>query len=362
MFPFRMSEWLKDYSIATAGTVTWDVSDTDLISAIEITPRVINPNAYVAVGHPLECVSAIELVNGSDVLFSMDSMAAQALAYYNTGRVPQSSMNYMALQWAMCPILILFGRRLWDKQYALDPTRFNNLQLKITHNVAACMTGATTGYLDVVAWEMDRELGELAGFLSSLTHYQRTIVASDIAYIDLPTDFPIRMLMSKCFSDTQAPEYQADHLKLTENHDKVVLLDADMEDLQNYVSTFYPPWVEGLTGQALTTDRNFWITPSFEGRIIPHDFGEANSVITPEATGGQKKIISAEATAIFEALVSGGAPHGSLPIAMGDQMEPGDWWKIDEGGSGRLKVTFASDPDTTPTWDLITQQARPYAE
>lgn len=355
---YRQSVLEENVDISTSGTKIIDVNLDDPISRITISPKITNPNLYVAQGHPDECIPKIEIVDGSDVLVSLKGSQARALAFYNTKIVPVSAMNFFARQWSFSPIDIYFGRYLFDPELALDPKKFNNLQIKITHDLDAAMASTTTGYINVVADVFDEKEITLKGFLTSIEHYSFQNVASKIEYIDLPTDFPIKMIMTHCFSDTEAPEYNISKIKLSEAHDKKLILEGDMEDLQAYFQNLFPMWTEKIYGQALTTDRNFWITPSFERIAVLNDYSEANSVITPESTGGQKLIVSAEATASFEGIVQGRAPHGTLPILCGKQDMIEDWWDAGKYGSATLKISLQAGVDTTPTTDVVVQQLR----
>jgi hypothetical protein len=360
MFKTRQSVIRKDYSIATNGTHIFDLNLDDMISRIVINPKVTNPNAYVAVGHPDEIITKIEIVDGSDVIVSLDAMQAKAMAFYGAYARPVSAMNYMALQWSFSPICIYFGRYLGDPKYMLDPNQFNNLQIKISTVIAAAMTGTTVGYIDIVADLLRKEAFQPEGFLSAKELEAITIVASAVHYTDLPSDLPIRQLLGVCFSDTQAPEYQVASFELYEAQKKNLILDYDMEDYQSVVQSEFRPFTEKIYGQALTTDRNFWITPAFERVAVLNDYGEANSVITPESTGGQKAIISAEANAIFEGIVHGWAPHGSCPYVYPLLDDEEGYWNVREAGSGTLRINFHADADTTPTYDVCVQQLRKY--
>lgn len=357
----RQSIIEDSFSIATSGTKSIDIDLKDPISRLTILPRITNPNAWVAIGHPDEIIEKVELVSGNDVLVSLTGSQAKALAYYSCGKVPVSSLNFMALEWAMCPIDIYFGRYLFDPFLALRPDLFANLQLKITHNVDAAMTGATTGYITIKADVFDAEEVDPTHFLISTQLYNLTLVASAVNYIDLPQDFPIRLLMSHCMSDSQAPEYQVDSLRLTEAHDKKILFDSPMEELQQYAQQDFPPWHEKFSCRVPTTAGSFWVTPAFEQTLLLTVSNDTDKVVQMDAaTGGQKRQLESEGVSNVEGIARGWAPHGSCPLVYpGRRDELEDYWDVGAVGGARLKVTNASGCDTTPTWDLIAQQLRP---
>ncbi len=349
------------FDISSSGTKTIDLVGISPISRITILPRVTNAASYVALGHPDEVISKIEIIDGSNVIFAMKGTAAKALAYYSSKLVPVSSINYMATEWSMSPIDIYFGRFLWDKQIGLDPGKFQNLQLKITHNIDAAITSAVVGAVTVAADVFDDDPPEFDSYFMSKEHYNLTLVADAVTYIDLPEDFPIRMMMSHCFSDSQAPEYQVTQLRLTEAQDRRIIFDEPMEELQQYFQGQFPRWFEKVSGRAASTVLNFWITSSFEQTIVITPTDDSDKVINQNAaTGGQKRTIEGESQSTFEAIAQGWAPHGSLPMDFRGDDTTVDYWNIGASGGARLKVIAAAGPDTTPTWDVVTQQHRPY--
>ncbi len=349
------------FSIASSGIKTIDLKGTDPISRLTILPRVTNPNAHTAIGHPEEVIEKIEIIDGSNVIFSMKGMGAKALAYYSSKLVPISSLNFMALEWAISPIDIYFGRFLFDRVLGLDPKKFNNLQLKITHNVDAAMTSASVGTVTVAADVFDDDPPAFTGYLMSKEHHNLTLVADAVSYIDLPEDFLMRMIMLYSFSDSQAPEYQVTSLRLTEAHDKKIIFDEPMEELQQYFQSQFPPWHEKVSGRcSSTTVQSFWITPAFEQTIVLVPTNDQDKVVQMDAsTGGQKRQIEAEAAVTWEAIARDWAPHGSLPLDFRGNDDPAQYWNVEDAGGARLKVTAAASPDTTPTWDTVTQQFVP---
>lgn len=353
---YRQSIIEDSFSIATSGTKTIDIPKGMKISRLTLLPKVTNPNAYVAVGHPDEIVSKIELIDGNNVLFNLTGTQAKALGFYSSRMVPVSAVNYMALQWSFCPIDIYFGRYLWDREYGLDTDRFTNLQLKITHDIDASMTSATTGYITVKADVFDQNPPSFSGYFKAQQFYNLTLVASAVNYIDLPGDLPIRLLLTHCFSDTQGPEYQVDSLKLTEGGDNRIILNSPMEEIEAYCLGDFPKWYEKMYGGLITTARNYWGTPSYEQSVATVEASDGNSTIYLSPTGGQKRIILGEAACNFEGFVFGYAPHGSVPLVYPRQDIPEEYWDVAAAKGARLQVNVAASPDTTPTWDVLLQQ------
>lgn len=356
MWPVRQTVIRKDHSIATSSTEVFDIKLDDIISRLTIIPKITNPNAYVAQGHPDECLPKIQIVDGSNVLVDGSAIQLKPVAFYGSKRQPVSAMNYMALQWSFSPIEIYFGRYLFDPKYGLNPAMFRNLQIKVQHDLDAAMANTSTGYIDIVADVMNKDMFQPEGLLTTKVLQQHTITQSGVEYSDLPEDLPIRQLVGVCFSDTQAPEYQVEKFELYAGQKSDLLIEYDMEDYQSIMQGIFGEWIEKIYGQLLTTDRNLWITPSFERVAVLSDYSEANSVPTPESTGGQKLIASAEATVNVEGIVRGHAPHGSCPYIFPHLDDEQFYTSFSDKGGGTLKLTFASGADTTPTYDIMVQQ------
>ena len=357
---FRQSVIRKAQSIAADGTSIYDISGDEPISRISIIPHVTNGASYVPLGHPDECIPKIEIVDGSDVLISLSASQARALMFYSVKGQPVSCVNYMPGQWSMCPITLYFGRFLNDPEFALDPRKYNNLQIKIQHVIAASMTGASVGTMDIVADVMSPEYSEPKGLFIAKELIELDTIADAVNYTDLPTDLPVRILMGHCFSDTQAPEYNVASFELYEGNRKNLLIAYDMEQYQQIMASAFPPFHEKIYGEATVADRNFWITPAFERVVVVNDYWEGNNVVTPESTGGQKAIISGEARCVFEGVVQGWAPNGSTPFFFPGIDTPEGYWNLQKEGSGTLKTTFHGDVDTTPTWNVVAQQLLMY--
>ena len=347
-------------SIATDGISTIDLENIGPISRITLLPKVINPNAWVAVGHPDEIISKIEIIDGSDVLFSMSGGEARALAYYSTKNIPVCSLNNMALEWSFAPIDIYFGRYLWDKEMSFDPSRYSNPQLKITHAIAAHMTAAATGYVTVVADVFDESPPRPAGMLIQKVHHNLTLVIGAVSYVDLPDDLPIRLIIAGSYSDSQGPEYQVTQIKLSEAGDKHLIFDEPTEELEAYFCSQYPPWHEKVSMGVKVAHDSFWITPSYEQTVMLLGTNDSDGILQmTTASGGQKRTVEASVAATAEGIAHGWCPNGMIPFDFrGPDSGPGDYWDVKRGGGAKFKYTAAAGPDTTPTWNTVIQSYR----
>jgi len=145
--------------------------------------------------HPLASVLKVELVDGSDVLFSLNGKELEALDFYHNHGQLRCNYNYMLTGGTPTRMLAInFGRYLWDKEYALNPLMFNNLQLRIQLDIEAGGNAFDHNYLTCFANIFDNESLSLRGFM--MTKQVKTHAVADTIhyYTDLPTDFPYRAL------------------------------------------------------------------------------------------------------------------------------------------------------------------------
>jgi len=130
---YRTASILAPEAASTAATKTLDINLADPVSRLVIQMKGLN-NGTTLTAHPAKMISKIELVDGSDVLFSLSGVECQALNYFDKGRMPFNVVNYCNDVYAIATYELNFGRYLYDPVFALDPTKFTNPQLKITHD------------------------------------------------------------------------------------------------------------------------------------------------------------------------------------------------------------------------------------
>ena len=110
---YRLATILSQEDVSTAATKTIDIGINNPISRINIVYRVTNSNQTI-IGHPALCLSKVEVVDGSEVLFSADGMALRAAAFYGTHKAPIDILDYNIGSECYFQAAIYFGRKLYD--------------------------------------------------------------------------------------------------------------------------------------------------------------------------------------------------------------------------------------------------------
>lgn len=345
-----------------AQTKIIDINLAQPISRININAELVN-SSYTWVDHPAKAIKGIEVVDGSDVLFSMDGGAAHGLAFYGTKKQPYCLNVGINLDSARSCYTVDFGRFLFDPLYGLDPNQHTNLQLKleIDRSLGVCSPGSA--YITVSADVFDEFIPSLIGFLSS-KEIEEYFPTDDLTkYIDLPVDHPYRMVMIKALGEEEGAIVQCEDFKLSEDHDKSVLIDERTEQYLESVAADWPPWQEYFAVRGLTGGQGFYPSPTHGSKEVGVMSAYADHYIAIAWAGGQLKQAYHSGGGDIEGWVTGYCPQGCIPIIFGDMMNPDDFYRVDHLKSLQLKLhtrsTNACDQTDSRT-KVIVQQVRPY--
>jgi len=356
---YRWSEILSAESYAAAGTKVIDIDLMDPITRISILMKLTN-NGSVPTDHPAKVLKKLEVVDGSDVLMSLSGIDLHALNFYANGMQGYQNLIYLNNVMAVIQFDLYFGRFLYDPDYAFDSSKFKNPQLKITHDLS--LGGSTPDAMEmrVRADVFDGKSISPAAFLMAKELMSYTLVASANQYIDLPTDFPVRMLMLLSRAAAKAPYEQFNQIKLTEEQDKKVILEGYTSDFQKVIEGNYPLWLDLIYGACSAAGVDHFITPTFDAYPMLNSEGAVQAIGQGAFTNGGTKTIKGTGAGNFLGTFVGRCPHGSLPIPMGNINDPSDWWDVTNLANARMNITAGARCATTAAIQIITQQARSY--
>lgn len=336
---YREVEVLRAETIAAAGTRTLDINITDPISKLSVLMKKTNTDR-TPVAHPANIIKNILVCDGADVLFSMNGSHAQSMAYFTDNKQPASMINYETGQWSMQLAEIKFGRFLYDEILALDPKRFNNLQIKIEHDGALGGSAGQPIQLGIYAHCFDEKIIEPAGFLYNKEVYTFLPVAGGWYYVDLPTDYPIRAIMWGAEAATDGPEYILDEFKLTENQGKHILVESMTEPYLFQSSAYYDPWNDMVICKTAAADTSLeiFVTPHWERQSHLMPTSAAEGIMMGSSAGCAQNVQSEDVDLIMQGMVFGHAPFGSVFLKTFGGDDIGDCWNIEYTGSGRLSL------------------------
>lgn len=361
---YRLATILATETHTADTTKVIDIDVKDPISQIIITHEPTSVGSASPNGHPSRCVTLIELIDGSDVLFSLSGVEAQALDFYHNKIEPPNVLFYTDGNKSESIFNINFGRYLYDPLYAFDPSKFTNPQLKITLDIDGGAIAPVTGDLTVLAHLFDEKAITPTGFFMSKEIKSFTLANATHEYTDLPTDYPYRKLLVRAQRYGTGPEYQIDTVKLSEDTDKRVVLNHTMFQLLRSIASQTPPYREWIIGWGTSSATNFYCTPcywpAFAGALW-------RTATTPaglcfySGDGGRFSETQEAAGPNWQAHVEGLAPHGVLEIPFGLQDTPEDWYNVSDIGNLKLDIKGAASVGSSQTSEVFLQQLRSYA-
>lgn len=293
--------------LADSGTEVIDIRVKDPITELLVQVFATNHTSGNVNSPIARCVSKIEIVDGSDVLYSMSGHQAIATAWFDSGIYPSRKVCEL---WGWNQIdhfPIRFGRFEGDLQLAFDPTKFTNPQLKITWNLATVNIVDTDGFagdsarLTVIAKVMEEAGAAPTGFLMNKEHYAFTTADSGDENIDLPTDYPYRKLLVRSYIPGNELMLTLTQLKLSVDQDKFVPFDLRSTDLARMMVDWFGVahskinalgnngetrelWMDGEMGSygnmAGTPSHFLMLTDTWAGRVTMNCYDQDGTVVT----------------------------------------------------------------------------------
>jgi hypothetical protein len=349
-------------------TKTIDLDLVDPVSALGFEFEATNGSTNNQ-NNPLPfAITKLEIVDGSDVLCSMSFRQAQALQFYKTGKrvLLREDEGPSSAQTIGC--MILFGRYLWDREYALDLSKFKNPQLKITWdltNIRACSatTAWVSGSLKISAWAKVME-GQAApgNFLMDKEIEAWTGATSGDKRHELPVDHVYRMLMVLQHNSFAGSEISVSKLKLTCDTDKYIPFERYTKQFQEEMAQRFGNIIVWKRHHACHADTIWFpifgepqlkMTGTVLGHTINYGWSWTGNACINFADGSGNPVTS---DTRFDSLIEGFSLHCSLPIPFGVMDEPDTWF--DPAGYKKLELICTEASATNNT--LVAEQVRPH--
>jgi hypothetical protein len=350
-----------------ASTKTIDLDIVDPVSAIGFEFQATNGSTNNQ-NNPLHrCITKLEIVDGSDVLASMSFEEAQALQFYKTGKQPELRLDEGPDGGDVIGCMILFGRYLWDPEFALDLTKFANPQLKITWNLAAiravsATTAWTTGSLKISAWaKVMEDMSAPGKFLMPKTIESWTGQTSGDKRHELPVDYLYRMLMLRTYYTVSDVDENITKVKLTCDTDKYIPLERYTKQLDAEMAQLFGNVVVWKRGNYAHNDQ-VWVPVNKEPQcrftvptihyVASYGWcwsGEFGAFLSDGSAG----TVSSDTR--VDIMVEGHALHASLPIPFGIMDKPETWFDP----TAFKKVELVTTEAVAAANSIVAEQVRP---
>jgi len=317
------------------------------------------------------CVREFAVIDGSEVIASMNGPECFAMSCFDLGYAPMhwhQEQDGMEQHWCMP---IHFGRSLEDPEWIFDPKKFRNPQLRIDFDMdlgtqLVGNNGWATGTVEITVWAKVMEQGARPrGYLMNkeVRSYVSTAGGTEITW--LPVDYPHRKLLVRCykyFGDMNAPSVR---LKVSQDQDKWIPFDLYGNDFQYLMRNWFPEVEYHLKHSVDDLERREHFQGSGGGGV---------------AVAGQRNLIVgitdwATNTVIFQLMTAAGTtathqqvwtygktrnPFDCYCYPWGDQDIASEWLQV--AGMGNLRLLLEQDPITGAGYDveIVCQQAHPY--
>ncbi len=350
----------KSYSADTTETIDIDVADPISQLIIELAANITNDTAITA--HAIACLTKIELVDGSDVLFSLSGYEAEAVDWYSNHVIRSPWNIYMGWGETQRFIGINFGRKLWDPELAFDPTKFKNPQLKLTLDINAGGAVPNLNRLGVWAAMFDQKTVTPTGFLMHKEIKNYTMGSASHEYTDLPMDHPYRKLFIRAHVAGTEPGALIDKIKLSEDWDKRIVFDHIPEEVLRSIAYQSPQIDEYIHARVATSATQIYCTPTT--RVYPvatelETTSGSGGLAIQMGDGGRFAAIALTAQKYAAFHVKGYLPHGTYEIPFGDKDQIEDWFDPTKIGYLRADILSLA-AGSGNTCQLFLQQLRKY--
>jgi hypothetical protein len=335
--------------LADAGEVSADILVKDPITALWFELRATNGATSNKANLVADCVDQVDVLDGSDVLVSLDGHELFANGVYRLGHIPYQLITEGPSQVQNLSVPILFGRFLGDAEYALDPTKFANLQVRVKWNlsnvatVAATAFATGTGTLTLVA-DVLEGAGAPKGLITAKEHYSYASAASGVEYIDLPTDHNMRALYIRAYEAAIGTLSDISNVKISCDQGKFVPVDMRRTDFVRYLTNRTPPFhykhyffqADGATIYCvLKQDEVAALTGAWPDRYVSYvNNGIGEGVVNIYGNGGVTS-----GNQHFIGLIEGFLPFGTVRWLWGEDNDPNSWLPASMFDSVRLELT-----------------------
>lgn len=361
---YRLANILPRQAVSVSDNIVIDLTLADPVSQFHIVYEATGVGTTNPTGHAAKCVTKIELIDGSDVLFSLSGQEAQAVDFYHRQKEPANMSVYLPTMNAEMIFNINFGRFLWDTDFAFDPKKFTNPQLKISITCNAGGIASVAGFITVLAHIFDGKEIAPTAFLMHKEVKDYSMATASHEYTDMPTDFPYRKLFVAAQTYGAGLEYIINTLKLSEDNDRKIPIHATMFDLLRSIVGLKPPYRENLIICGGAANTIFYCTPAYWPRVAASSWEGSNQPYVCTAyggDGGRGNVYREQAGGNTNVMVEGWAPHGAIEIPFGLQDDPADWYDVRALGNLRLDILSVSGRSSADKVQIFLQQHRPYA-
>jgi len=356
---YRRSLLLSPTDVDTAGTKIIDLNFPDIVSRLTIIFSTRNPASVSINEHPAANLPKIEVVDGSNVIFSLTGLQAHALEFYDTGKLYPGGGSLVPAWDLVHNGVINFGRFLWDPVLAFDPKKFSNPQLKVTYDEDAAVASSVVNTLCVIAEIFDEKAAAPTGFLMNKELYAYAPAAGATEEVDLPSDYPYRQILVQARVNDLWFGGIIGNVKLTEDNDRNIPFDLTGSQLESLNHALFGPCSEHIVAGLDGTNGITVYHAANQGIMLRGDFYNTGSLVDNVPFGYSSTFKTTTMAGYTPMDVAGTMPHGVFSIPLGNVQDMLDLYDV-KTKALKLKILAGTGKTFTETFHVITQQMRAY--
>jgi len=346
---YRREYLEKDRTMNDSGEYTVDITPREPITCLWVKVQANNGATANRNNTLAENISAIEVIDGADVVYSLDGKEAYALACRMLNQMPWCSFDEDANQLQTAVIPIMFGRFIGDTELAFDPTKYSNPQVRIKWNLASVNAVGATGFvtatlqLSIIA-ELMIGVSAPAALLSGKQVYTYTTSAGGTEYIEMPTDEVWRYLFLRGVKALSDWHWDYDQVKLSCDGGKFVAFDMRGWDMVQRTSLYEKPFHYSAKRRAVNNQRVQFVLRFGDNAVMVSDgTGDTVYELVHNANGEGTIGIRTGGVAVvanvnYYESVAGYHPYDVHTVVFGRPNEIGDFFPAPSYKSVRLEV------------------------
>ncbi len=352
----RMATILASEAATTAATKVIDLNENAPLSKIVVRFKGTN-NGSTPTAHPAKMVTKIEVVDGSDVLYSTSGTEGQAINFLETHELPFNICEYENDIQCCATYDLNFGRFPWDREFALDLARYKNPQLKISHNKALGGSACDIGSLAVFGYTFDDPQPAPTNFLMTKELYSYTLGAGSNEYITCPRDYPYRILMPNSYETVYPFNTQFSEFEWYGDNRRRTFIDTIGGSEWAKLMSHKDMVEENFAGLGTASAVSYYQASTYENYGVGIGRSHSQTTLIVSQPSGPRIQVTNDASESFAVHETGYMAFGGTNLCMHNQMNPETWFDPVKYGDVELRIKAGSS--ASGTINIVLQQSRP---
>jgi len=351
-------------ALPNAGSHIEDINIKDPIMDFYVRMYATNGGTSNIQNSIIDVLNSIELIDGSDVLWALDSEEILANQMYHYETSMDLGIDERADQVQATVFKIPLGIGRMHPEVAFDPTRFANPQMVLDWDLANIRAVGADAFLtntlhvDIMADVIDEAPARPTGYLMTKQIHEYVATALAEHRVELPVDYAYRTLYVRAYHANCCPIAQLEKVEHSINEQKYRPFDIFCDDWMEWLKEWYWAWHQGYwywMVQGAQTRNPYLrgnLSASLEATVAASD-----PLLTSLANCELNITSALVAATAFHAKCDGTLPFGTWAWPYGDPEEPGEWLQFAYTDKSRLNITSLA---ATPRVQVFLTQHRMY--